>query len=259
MSDHQSSSQRPDLDENINVTEAHANLNQVSAAAKREQEVLDPGSDSFPIGVMLVCGVVLMIAGAVLGKGGKFLGYNDLVKPDYVRAEAPGGMEEVATSGPVLAIYNRQGGKIYAAKCAGCHQPDGKGDGANFPPLAASEWVTGDSEALAMAILNGVKGKITVAGRDWNSMMPAQSDGLSPKDLAALMTYLRNNMGNAVGDVISPEMAENAMATSQARGGGQVTESELLSNHNKMISGAEFTLETIVDLESFEPVEQSAE
>jgi hypothetical protein len=44
--------------------------------------------------------------------------------------------------------------------------------------------------------------------------MAAQGAGLSPEDLAGVMTYVRNNFGNSTGDVVTVEMAKAAMEIS---------------------------------------------
>jgi glucose/arabinose dehydrogenase len=48
------------------------------------------------------------------------------------------------------------GSILYNTYCASCHQRDGKGDNSRFPPLAGSDWVTGDKQRLISVILNGL-------------------------------------------------------------------------------------------------------
>ena len=40
---------------------------------------------------------------------------------------------------------------------------------------------------------------------------------MTPEDLAGIMTYVRNNFGNATGDVVTIDMAKAAMEISAAR------------------------------------------
>ena len=103
------------------------------------------------------------------------------------------------------------GAKVYATYCLPCHQPDGKGDGNRFPPLAGSEWVTGnrrsDKERLIKIILNGMEGPITVLNRLYNNTMPANAF-LSNDDIAKVLTYIRNNFGNKAA-IIAPADVSN--------------------------------------------------
>jgi mono/diheme cytochrome c family protein len=95
---------------------------------------------------------------------------------------------------------------IYNAYCRSCHQRDGMGDGNRFPPLAQSEWVTGDKERLINVLLNGLKGSVTINGKAYNNTMPSHSF-LSDKDLAQVLTYIRQNFNNKA-SVVWPEEVE---------------------------------------------------
>lgn len=91
------------------------------------------------------------------------------------------------------------GAKIYNTYCVSCHQQNGKGDGNMFPPLSGSEWVTGgkfmEKDAAIGVMLKGVNGPIKVSGKPYNSVMPPH-DFLSDKEIASVLTYVRNNFGN---------------------------------------------------------------
>ena len=45
-----------------------------------------------------------------------------------------------------LAAEGRRRGRLYNMACMACHQPEGKGLPGVYPPLAGSEWVSGDPE-----------------------------------------------------------------------------------------------------------------
>ena len=87
------------------------------------------------------------------------------------------------------------GAKIYNTYCISCHQGDGQGDGSRFPPLAGSEWVTGDKQRLIRVIVNGLEGEITVKGQPYNGIMPAHSF-LDDDEVASVLTYIRQNFNN---------------------------------------------------------------
>jgi glucose/arabinose dehydrogenase/mono/diheme cytochrome c family protein len=93
--------------------------------------------------------------------------------------------------------------KLYDSYCRPCHQPNGKGDGARFPPLDSSEWVIGDKHRLINTVLNGVIGSIDVNGRAYSGTMPPHNF-LSDDDLAVILTYIRRNFHN-IADSVSPQ------------------------------------------------------
>lgn len=259
MSDPVDPNLRPDLEDATNVTESHAALETDVAAASREKRVRENGMEPVSLWVFLASALILLVGGAVLGSSDSLFNYSPLPK-DYVQAVAPGGGDTGPVTGPIMVALTKNGSKVYS-KCSGCHQPDGLGDGANYPPLAGSEWVTGDTEALAMILLNGLKGEIEVAGRVWNSNMPAQMP-LSAVELASVMTYVRNSFGNSTGDVVSVAQAEEALKIYKERAGGasvvpQSTQDELLANHAKALPGEVMAPDVVVDFETLAPAESA--
>ncbi len=85
------------------------------------------------------------------------------------------------------------------AHCATCHQPDGKGLPPAFPPLAGSPWVTStDPERLIKLTLHGLMGPFELAGKKYDGLVPMTPFGgmLKDDEVAAVLTYVRNNFGN---------------------------------------------------------------
>ncbi len=99
----------------------------------------------------------------------------------------------VVLAGAAATVDGKQ---VYGAKCAACHQGSGLGVAGVFPPLAASEWVIGDEKILANILLHGVNGEMVVKGITYKGAMPAWKS-LSDDELAALLTYIRSDWGNA--------------------------------------------------------------
>jgi glucose/arabinose dehydrogenase/mono/diheme cytochrome c family protein len=89
---------------------------------------------------------------------------------------------------------------IYDTYCVSCHQADGNGDGNRFPPIAESEWVTGDSERLIKVLLQGLEGPITVKGKKYNNVMPSHKF-LDDEQIAEVLTYIRQNFGNKAEEI----------------------------------------------------------
>ena len=99
------------------------------------------------------------------------------------------------------------GKQVYATTCAACHQATGEGVAGVFPPLAGSEWVTGDESKLALIILHGVTGPIEVAGETFNGMMPPWGGTMKDADIAAVITYVRSAWGNKATPVTAAKIA----------------------------------------------------
>ncbi|WP_114748294.1 c-type cytochrome [Pleomorphovibrio marinus] len=97
------------------------------------------------------------------------------------------------------------GAKIYNMYCGTCHQRDGKGDGTRFPPLAETDWVTGNKRRLIEILLKGMEGPITVNGVEYNQIMPAHNF-LSNEDLASVLTYIRRSFGNNASSISATEV-----------------------------------------------------
>jgi mono/diheme cytochrome c family protein len=241
------SNQKPDLEDSINVTEAHGQVVREAAACARENRIVDNGIAPISLGALVACGVVALIAGSILGTGGNLFAYSTTFREGYVR-KPPGGVED---SGPVpkeaLAAYMAKGAKIYTAKCNGCHGSDAKGNGSTYPSLVGSAWVNGETERFAMVILNGLQGPIS-NGKSYG-IMPPQGIGMNPDELAGIMTYVRNNFGNTKGDVITIDMAKAALEVSAARksAGSMVTADELTAAHVKALPGDVLDPKTLLD------------
>lgn len=249
--------QKPDLEDSINVTETHGRLAREAAACARENRIADNGSEPISLWLISACGFVLLIAGGILGGAGKLFSYDAAFKEGYVRTPPPGAAETGPIPKEALAAFMTRGAKIYSVKCNGCHGSDAKGDGANFPSLVGSKWVTGETERLSMIILNGLAGPMST-GKTYGGAggMAAQGGGLSPEDLAGIMTYVRNNFGNSVGDVVTTDMAKAAMDISgkRAKAGQQVTGEELAADHMKNLPGEPIDPKTMVDPLTLAPV-----
>lgn len=88
-----------------------------------------------------------------------------------------------------------EGSILYTTYCASCHQENGKGDNNRFPPLAGSDWVTGEEERLIGIVLNGLQGEVKVNGKAYNGLMPANNH-LDDHAIASILTYIRMSFGN---------------------------------------------------------------
>jgi cytochrome c oxidase subunit 2 len=97
-----------------------------------------------------------------------------------------------------LEELKSRGEKVYAAHCVACHQANGKGAPPAFPALDGSKVVLGPKEKQIETVLNGVvrDGKPTA--------MAAFGKQLSDVELAAVITFTRNNWSNHTGEAVQP-------------------------------------------------------
>jgi glucose/arabinose dehydrogenase/mono/diheme cytochrome c family protein len=104
------------------------------------------------------------------------------------------------------------GEKVYEVYCGTCHQKNGLGDSARFPPLAKSPWVTGDKNTLISIVLNGLDKPIEVNGITYEGVMP-QHSFLRDEEIANVLTYIRQNFENTASAVAVEEVT--AMRSAQ--------------------------------------------
>lgn len=100
------------------------------------------------------------------------------------------------------------GKATYDALCLNCHQANAKGLPGIYPPLAGSEWVTGDKAALIKMLLHGLAGPITVKGEPFGTgnPIPMPPSGLDDQKIADVLTYIRANFGNQADAVTVEEV-----------------------------------------------------
>ncbi len=109
------------------------------------------------------------------------------------------------------------GKQVYGQHCAACHQPDGRGVEAAFPPLAKSDYLNASVDRAIRVVAHGMTGAITVNGKKFNAVMPALQ--LSDEDIANVLTYVYNSWGNS-GKVVTPAMVKTAKVKGQVTAGG---------------------------------------
>ena len=95
------------------------------------------------------------------------------------------------------------GEKIFAGRCASCHQANGLGIEGQFPPLANSEWVAADPAVITSIILKGLKGEIVVDGKTYGTSASVNMAAvpISDREIANVSTYVRQAWGNTSSEV----------------------------------------------------------
>ena len=92
-----------------------------------------------------------------------------------------------------LADITPRGEKVYAANCAACHQANGKGAGAIKALDGSAVVLDADHNKQIQILLNGASG----------GAMPAWK-ALSDTDIAAVISYTKNNWSNQTGQLVQP-------------------------------------------------------
>ena len=92
-----------------------------------------------------------------------------------------------------LADLVKRGESVYAANCLACHGAQGKGGGAIKALDGAAIVVDADNRKMTHVLLNGQN----------NGAMPAWKQ-LSDTELAAVMTYTKNNWSNQTQSLVQP-------------------------------------------------------
>lgn len=87
----------------------------------------------------------------------------------------------------------KRGEKVYAANCAACHQANGKGAGPIKPVDGAAVVLDANKSKQIAVMLNGQN----------NGAMPSWKQ-LSDTEIAAVVTYTKNNWSNKTGQIVQP-------------------------------------------------------
>jgi mono/diheme cytochrome c family protein len=187
----------------VDVTRMHAPI-------YREQFEPEDGYEPMPTS-WLMC--ILMLA---LGCGwylGSYSGNFSFAVLDGDEASAQATAQAPAATAAVDPKV--LGARVYN-NCMACHQGDGKGIAGQFPPLAGSEWVLGDTRVLARILLHGLGGPIEVAGKTYDGPMPAWQR-LSDAQIAGVLTYIRSSFGNTAAPVDEAQIAQARTETAERR------------------------------------------
>ena len=98
-----------------------------------------------------------------------------------------------------------RGKKVYDNTCLACHQVNGSGVPGMNPPLKKTKWVLGDKKTLINIVLKGMDEEIVVNDETYSNVMPAFTS-LSDKEVADVLTYVRNSFGNKASQVTEADV-----------------------------------------------------
>jgi len=169
------------------------------------REKLEPrdGFEPVPIWLVSLFGVVVFWAGFYFAK------YNGGFSANAYDGSPMG------TNLPVQATDVKidpvvLGKKLFTGNCVSCHQADGQGQAGQYPPLAGSEFVNDERHRphIKRILLLGLQGTVTVKGNTYNGNMPAFGKKLKDEQIAAVLTYVRQEWGNKAPPILPEEIAE---------------------------------------------------
>jgi mono/diheme cytochrome c family protein len=179
------------------------------------------GNGQAPILLIAVFAVLVFFGMVYLdGRGG---GFDSRVYRPYAS------LDDLTKSQP-QGNGGLNGKPIFNTYCAACHQPTGMGLPGQFPPLAGSDWVNVDSpNRVIRIVLYGFQGPVTVSGTQFNNSMPHWTGILTPEQIAAVLTYVRQNKewGNTA-PAVKVEQVNAIMGELKSRDENQQFKSEEL-------------------------------
>ena len=113
---------------------------------------------------------------------------------------------KAAASGTLTQQEQVDAGKVlFTGPCSVCHQANGEGLPGVFPPLAKSDYIAKDVKRMISTVLHGLTGKITVNGKDYDSVMPPMNQ-LNDDGIANILTYVLNTWGNPGGRITTEDV-----------------------------------------------------
>jgi mono/diheme cytochrome c family protein len=214
----------------------HNDIDRIHSSVKREKADLPAGTEPAPVWIMFLGIIAAVIAGTQLIPGAQAFSLDSRGTTMALQDPRP----KIEGAGADLDPFQfamKKGANTYAL-CGGCHMSNGAGVPGQYPPLAASEWITGGTERSIRVVLHGLIGPVTAAGVTINNPtgMPAQGAALSDTEIANVITYIRNSFGNT-GPMVTKEMVAKVRGETASRS-SQWTAAELASFEKKDVPGA---------------------
>lgn len=99
------------------------------------------------------------------------------------------------------------GKKVYDAVCLACHQANGLGVPRMTPPLVKTSFIKGSKTKLIQIVLKGMSSEVDgdIDGLSYSNNMAPHSD-LTDRQIADVLTYVRNSFGNKESIVTAAEV-----------------------------------------------------
>ncbi len=85
---------------------------------------------------------------------------------------------------------------LYKTLCANCHMDDGSGLIGLIPPIAGSDYLRNNQSTLPCIIKHGLKGQITVNGKQYGGQEMAGFPILTEVEITNLCNYINTGFNN---------------------------------------------------------------
>ena len=105
------------------------------------------------------------------------------------------------------------GGAIYRDQCSACHGLDGKGVAELFPSIADSSMVKSNDPTTSIRIVLRGARSVGTSAQPTAPGMPSYGRQLNDDEVAAVLTYMRNNWGGAATAVTSEQVSKVRLDT----------------------------------------------
>lgn len=100
-----------------------------------------------------------------------------------------------------------KGEELYQTHCGNCHGSKGQGFEKLYPPVAHSDYLTGNPADMACLIYNGFKGEMMVNGAMYDQPMP-ENTNLSEHDMANIINFIYEEFNNRDVNVTSGDVLD---------------------------------------------------
>lgn len=181
-----------------NPVEREISTLDIHHAVMREASDPDEAFDPGPIWFWALAVLAVIVGGFYMGKHMGAFGTQTHI--GYLPPGVPAGAQTAATQTADKAQMS--GSAVYNGKCAVCHQANGQGMPGAFPPLVDSEYVLGDPSVPVRIVLHGIQGHLEVKGVAYNGAMPAWATQLTDEEIAAVVTFIRSELGGNSADPV---------------------------------------------------------
>lgn len=146
-------------------------------------------------------------------------GNDRIIKPSPVKSEEYAHLPEIKEDSAQIQLfvpdyidYSIPGSRPYTLNCATCHLPSGSGIANGAPPLVDTD-VVHDRSRVIESTLNGLSGKITLKGQEYEGVMPGFAASLNDEENAEILIYILSTLN----DGSTPEITQKEVAETRKR------------------------------------------
>ena len=161
-------------------------MNPFKRHVAQQRENADPDEQIKPVPFVLLLLIACLVTWAIVY----------LATRDMTLNQNWGDSRSLADVAAPPSTSKADGAALFAANCAACHQAAGTGIAGVFPPLAGSDWLKGRQDAPVQILLHGIDGSLTVNGTAYHGQMPNFGAKFNDDEIAAVLSYVRNQWGN---------------------------------------------------------------